>query len=578
MNIHELLKNELCMGEAEISSYFTIIPTEKGIIVKLRPRAHLESATHTAMRKLAEAQGGRFDEKANTWTFPKEGVVGSNPTPEVPCTSCGNDSENGGNCHREHFHVEAKGDALVCERKTPLKQKQAPKPLDVLTSLIGEALQVSEATVSILFSVESDAANYLFFVKPKEQLPADYQQQLTALTKQLGGKFLNKDKGWCIPVANVAPTIGFTRGRESTFGDPSQLAAAIFEPSTRVEGKTATQVEGDKETEVETEESYSLAASKSGLGELAPVLKDAYGNIIDGFHRKGESQDWHEITVPSIDTPVKLELARLASNFVRRKVTPAELTQRITFLIKAGLKPDEIAEKTGIGMRTIYKYMPQELKSPKMVEAGRKSQESRQDAATLDARMQLDKRKDSEEEVPRGTAEPGAVDKEAAFTEEASYLGQLAQCDNCKGHGEPLQFKKVEVNGKVLNLCPNCQEKEKHPELGVATPISPPASPQPQPEPEPSRVEAKMPAKKEVDFEEQGFGCPLCGRTVDEKAYEQLKKKEQAKLQQLFQEVSELHENSIIGRSIDLQEQFDAERKKLMEKWGLHEYLEEEKA
>jgi hypothetical protein len=100
-------------------------------------------------------------------------------------------------------------------------------------------------------------------------------------------------------------------------------------------------------------------------------LKDAFGNIIDGFHRKGENASWHELAVPHIDTPIKLELARLAVNFARRRVPPEELKQRIKFLMENGLKPDEIVSKTGIGKTTIYKYAPQELKDKMKVETGK---------------------------------------------------------------------------------------------------------------------------------------------------------------------------------------------------------------
>ena len=106
---------------------------------------------------------------------------------------------------------------------------------------------------------------------------------------------------------------------------------------------------------------------------MAPVLKDAFGNIIDGFHRKGENASWHELAVPHIDTPIKLELARLAVNFARRKVPPEELKQRIKFLMENGLKPDEIATKTGISKTTIYKYAPPELKDKKKAETGKKA-------------------------------------------------------------------------------------------------------------------------------------------------------------------------------------------------------------
>ena len=115
---------------------------------------------------------------------------------------------------------------------------------------------------------------------------------------------------------------------------------------------------------------YSLAESKAGLGELCPVLKDANGEIIDGFHRKGENASWREETLPWIDTPVKLELARLAVNFNRRRVTPQEISERISYLVKAGLTASEIAKQTGIGESTIYKYTPPELKNKAKAKAG----------------------------------------------------------------------------------------------------------------------------------------------------------------------------------------------------------------
>jgi hypothetical protein len=156
-----------------------------------------------------------------------------------------------------------------------------------------------------------------------------------------------------------------------------------------------------KVEEVEEETPYSLAASREGLGELSPVLKDVDGNVIDGFHRLGETPNWHSITVSTIDNPVKLELARLAVNFNRRKVSPEELSQRITFLVKSGLKPDEIAKQTGISKATIYKYMPQEYKDPSRVESGSKR-------ANLPPSTEFDKRKDSEEALPHTVAIPDA--------------------------------------------------------------------------------------------------------------------------------------------------------------------------
>jgi len=123
---------------------------------------------------------------------------------------------------------------------------------------------------------------------------------------------------------------------------------------------------------------YDLAKSSKKLGPLVPILKDKNGNIIDGFHRQNANPDWPTITVDSVDSDAKLELARLATNFCRRRLEPSEIQNRLSFLVgKCGMKPEEIAEQTGISLTTIYKYLPQELKDEKKVEAGKASGEAR---------------------------------------------------------------------------------------------------------------------------------------------------------------------------------------------------------
>jgi hypothetical protein len=111
---------------------------------------------------------------------------------------------------------------------------------------------------------------------------------------------------------------------------------------------------------------YDLGVSSKSLGKLYPILKDKAGNVIDGFHRQNADPEWPCVTVESVDTPVKLELARLAVNFCRRTVEKTEFDNGIAFLIKNGLKVEEIAQQTGIGTATIYRHMPQELKDDKI--------------------------------------------------------------------------------------------------------------------------------------------------------------------------------------------------------------------
>jgi ParB/RepB/Spo0J family partition protein len=43
----------------------------------------------------------------------------------VPCLTCANDSENGGDCHREHFGTNESGTAYVCEKKKLLSAQGA---------------------------------------------------------------------------------------------------------------------------------------------------------------------------------------------------------------------------------------------------------------------------------------------------------------------------------------------------------------------------------------------------------------------------------------------------------------------
>jgi hypothetical protein len=163
---------------------------------------------------------------------------------------------------------------------------------------------------------------------------------------------------------------------QKTFGSQIELSLHIshdhrgYVPIVKAKPAVTVEPVAVVEEEHESGPEYALATSKEGLGELCPVLKDHFGNIIDGFHRKGENANWREETCDWIDTPEKLEAARLAVNFARRDMAPEEIKERVTYLVsKAKMSTEQIAKLTGISERTVLKYTPQELKDPAKVAA-----------------------------------------------------------------------------------------------------------------------------------------------------------------------------------------------------------------
>jgi len=182
------------------------------------------------------------------------------------------------------------------------------------------------------------------------------------------------------------------------------------------------------------EKSYDLKKSVEGLGQLYPILIDAHGNVIDGFHRKEIDPKWPTVKLEHIDSAVKLEAARLAANFNRRDVAPEELKQKIGFLVGAGLKAPEIAALTGLSERTVYRHMPEHLKEPK----AEKISESRQ-------------------EIVAEAKEPLPPVRSYIETQEKP----LVECECCHmGTRDPKPF------GKYNQLCPNCYlQAVKYPRL-----------------------------------------------------------------------------------------------------------------
>jgi hypothetical protein len=113
------------------------------------------------------------------------------------------------------------------------------------------------------------------------------------------------------------------------------------------------------------------------IGQLYPVLVDAKGNVIDGFHRLEADPNWRREKLSEIDTEEKLHVARCVANWHRREVPREEKEEWINGLAKIykeqGLKisagsehKNEIIEKivevTGLDITTVRDYISPEFK------------------------------------------------------------------------------------------------------------------------------------------------------------------------------------------------------------------------
>jgi hypothetical protein len=124
---------------------------------------------------------------------------------------------------------------------------------------------------------------------------------------------------------------------------------------------------------------YDLRKSEK-IGQLYPVIVDAKGNIIDGFHRLEADPNWRRERIKEIDTEEKLLVARCVSNWHRRQVSREEKEEWLNGLAKIykkqGLKVSEkdssaqgrneiiakIHEVTGLNPTSVREYLRSEFK------------------------------------------------------------------------------------------------------------------------------------------------------------------------------------------------------------------------
>lgn len=119
-------------------------------------------------------------------------------------------------------------------------------------------------------------------------------------------------------------------------------------------------------------EEYDLAKSMQKHGCLVPVITDAEGHVIDGFHRLKVDPDAPSVKLDHVKTKAELAIARLVVNTHRRLPSAQEKTELLGEIAKqTGWKAKEIAEALGMSYTWVVKYLPSEYKEPEKAEVGK---------------------------------------------------------------------------------------------------------------------------------------------------------------------------------------------------------------
>lgn len=128
----------------------------------------------------------------------------------------------------------------------------------------------------------------------------------------------------------------------------------------------------------EEREEYDLKESVKLVGPLYPVLIDAEGNCIDGYHRKMADPKWPIQRLEHVKTREQFLMARLVANLHRREVPPEEKRQWLGELAEeTGQSPKQIAEKLKMSYRWVVKYIPETYKDRDMQELSAKASGAR---------------------------------------------------------------------------------------------------------------------------------------------------------------------------------------------------------
>lgn len=108
-------------------------------------------------------------------------------------------------------------------------------------------------------------------------------------------------------------------------------------------------------------EEFDLKRSKGIVGPLYPILLDAKGKMIDGFHREEKDPDWPKRKLEKVKTERGRILCRIHANHFRRRVPVAEQRRDFEALAKEfkkeGVPKAEICRRIAESVPYTYRYV-----------------------------------------------------------------------------------------------------------------------------------------------------------------------------------------------------------------------------
>jgi len=99
-----------------------------------------------------------------------------------------------------------------------------------------------------------------------------------------------------------------------------------------------------------------LQSSENAVGQLYPVLRDAEGKVIDGWHRLDANPNWKSVTLEDVKTEEDRLIISAHVNIGRRDISSSEKREIVNDLAEIyyqqGLRPDARKEITDSRNRT----------------------------------------------------------------------------------------------------------------------------------------------------------------------------------------------------------------------------------